>query len=178
MKTIIVAKYKENIDWMKNLPADWQNIVISKDEAVPVLPNVGREPHTFFWAMEQLMRAGDVQDDEVFAFVQGWPFDHSPNLLRSLEEPCKGFRWLSEHPHTSDGNGAPAHHGLPVAACYEEWFGKPFPGKVNFFAGCQFMIDGATLKKRTAEEYAAMCKAMETDKLPWVMERLWEEFFK
>jgi hypothetical protein len=179
MKTIVVAKYKEDISWMENLPPLWQNIVISKDGPEAVLPNVGREPHTFFWVMEMLARSKSVEDDEVFAFVQGNPFDHSPHLFEYMDRPFdEDFVWLSEHAYASFEDGRPAHAGLPVKQVCEEILGKKWPGVVTFYAGGQFMIKGRALKKYTPKQYASWQKAMEFDQNPWCMERLWGVLFK
>lgn len=178
MKYLIVAQYKENIEWVEQIPHGWIPRVFQK--GIEGLPNIGREPSTFFHVLEFI--AATLEDDDLVAFVQGWPFDHSPQLFKHLEEleysPDWNFKWLSEHQHVSDGDGRPAHGGLPVAKRYEEWLGRPWPGSVTFYAGGQFVITGKAAKRWSGYKYNAMKEAMSEGQNPWVMERLWEEFFR
>jgi hypothetical protein len=182
MNKLIVAHYKEDISWVDTIPAGWLPKVITKDV---MIPNIGREPHTFlYWIIENYDL---IRKDNLYAFVQGRPFDHCPELMRMLADlqtatmkPSFKYAALGVHWHNSDGAGRPAHSGLPVAECYEKWIGKPFPiTGVEFVAGGQFIVSGAAIKARPKEFYQRMSDDIVTypDSVPWVCERLWQEVF-
>jgi hypothetical protein len=166
---LVVARHTEPLDWLNAFP-DWDPHIVQKDVDVP---NVGREPASFLWGMEQLYRCrGRI------AFVQGGPFDHAPNLDQQLDQARaeSGFSWLGDPSYVSEAEGAPWHHGLPVKAKLKEWFGIGWDGPVLFAAGGQFVIDAALLRQWPREKYAALRREMAVGEYPWVMERLWKRF--
>lgn len=176
MKRLIVAKYKENMEWLERVPKDWQVTVYDKSNGQ--LPNVGREPHTFFYAMAEFRRNGVPPTEDIYAFVQGWPFDHCPDFIERLKMPIEGFVPLGVNHHVTQHDGSPAHSGLPVRQKYIEWFEREWPGPIPFCAGGQFAITGKELARYPAEFYERMAKEMEEGQNPWVMERLWAELYK
>lgn len=82
---VVVAKYKEDIEWTKSLVHPY--IVYNKfknDESLyrHNLTNIGREGHTFFHHIVE--NYGSL--NEYTAFVQGNPFDHCPNTLSAINQ--------------------------------------------------------------------------------------------
>lgn len=83
--TLVVARYKENLDWINSLPESVSVIVFNKgpeivtrkNQTVFKLPNHGRESHTYFEYLLNHYKAGE-QDFVVFS--QGDPFEHSPDF--------------------------------------------------------------------------------------------------
>jgi hypothetical protein len=81
---IIVARYNENIEWTQQLP----NVIIYnkgvrltlKNINEIMMKNVGREGHTYH---KYIYDNYDKLDDYTI-FLQGNPFDHSPNLITNL----------------------------------------------------------------------------------------------
>lgn len=84
----IVARYNEDISWTKDFP----NVtLINKGEkleetfghTVIELENVGREGHSYYkWIYDNYE---NILEDYII-FVQGNPFDHSPNILTNLHK--------------------------------------------------------------------------------------------
>ena len=86
---IVIARYKENLDWTKNL----SNVFIC-NKGLPMindmyghqiindLKNVGREGHTFYsYIYDNYYNLCDYT-----VFLQGNPFDHCPEILDKLQE--------------------------------------------------------------------------------------------
>lgn len=80
---LIVARYNEDLNWTDEVQAD-RKFLYNKGGVDPrfiPLPNKGREAHTFFFHIFQ--NYDSLADINVF--VQGNPFDHTPNLRQILE---------------------------------------------------------------------------------------------
>lgn len=170
MSTLVVARWREDVSWTERV-SDWTVRIVQKDVD---LPNRGREPSSFLWAILN----GPL--DDRMAFVQGNPFDHCPALLEELSQPVEGYRPLGSWFPTSDGNGAPNHHGLSVAPTFSAWLGAEFPGTITFAAGGQFMVSAERIRSRPMDFYRRILDdlmADETGQLPYVAERLWPAIF-
>lgn len=174
MKTVVVARWQENIDWIQGLPDGWAYLVAQKERDIP---NEGREAGSFFWIMHALY--DQIEPDHVLAFVQGNPFDHAPTLFEQLAEPFDTYAPLGNYHPTCDLTGAPHHAGLPIAQAWEEYLiGGPPPDELTFTAGGQFMVTGEAILRRPADYYDRMVQAMTRGEAPWVMERLWGYLFR
>ena len=76
----VVSRYKENVDWTNGID---DCIIYNKGpdtfeskHPIIVLPNVGREGHTY---LHHIITNYDNLDDYT-CFLQGYPFDHTPYL--------------------------------------------------------------------------------------------------
>lgn len=163
-KTCVVARHNEDTSWVMNLPSGWKPLVIQKGVH---LPNEGREPASFFYAMQHLDPGGTV------AFVQGDPFAHYPSLFDRLAKPVTEFTWLGDTNHSTDSHGSPHHPGLPVGEKHQEWLGEPFQGIAWFGAGGQFVIPGSFLKQHPVAFYRRMQAEACVGENAWVWERIW-----
>tara|TARA_B100000902_G_C27236121_1_gene877503 strand:- start:212 stop:1303 length:1092 start_codon:yes stop_codon:yes gene_type:complete len=82
---LIIARYNENLDWLKNVPENINIIIYNKgknDINYPFisLPNIGRESHTYlYYIINNYDKLGDIN-----IFCQGNPFEHNPNFLKYL----------------------------------------------------------------------------------------------
>jgi len=98
-RRLVVAKYKENVNWINDLADDFDIIVYNKDNNLDPnnldfslneyyvngikwvdLPNIGREAQTYLFHI--IENFNDLYDLEIF--TQGNPFDHSPNFINNL----------------------------------------------------------------------------------------------
>lgn len=176
-KYLVVARYKEDISWVKDYPG-WQVIVIQKatEDVEGDMPNVGREPTSFALAIKRYYHS--IRPDDIWAFVQGRPFDHCPSLMEDLQRDFDRFRWLGSPTKKSDGDGKHDHPGLPVAEKYGQWLGKEFPGSVDFAAGGQHMVKGEVIKSRPLSFYKELGDDLVLDYNPWVAERLWASIYE
>jgi hypothetical protein len=174
VKVLVVARWREDITWLADLPPGWLPEVVEKDVDVP---NRGREPSSFLGAILQLYPVTEPAD--TFGFVQGNPFDHCLDLMARLTHPVEWFDPLGTHPYRSDTHGNPHHPGVPVGECHAKWLGGPMVGEVEFYAGGQFLLSGAALLSRPADWYRAMYDDLisRDDLSPWAAERLWPTIF-
>lgn len=183
IKRIVIARYKEDVSWVDRLPAGWIPTVVQKqtEELEGDMPNAGREPSSYFFAIAKHYK--DIQPDDLWAFVQGNPFDHCPGFLDKLLRepdgytPLGGGQFDSPDYHWSDGKGHPTHGNLPVKEKYEEWLNKPFPGRVEFTPGAQFMVRGRDLLKYPLEWYIKLMDDFTSEYNPYVAERLWAQIY-
>lgn len=170
---LVVARWQEDTDWTEFLPG-WRLHVVQKDRD---LPNRGREPSSFAWA---ILRDYDAIDpDDEYAFVQGNPFDHCPDLLARLEETITGYTGLGSWEPLTHADGSPHHPGLKVAHHYEAWLDRPFPGPLNFTAGGQFAVTGRELMARPRDFWQRFYDDLmgADESVPYVAERLWAQIF-
>lgn len=90
--SIVVAQYKENIDWISKVPedikvfvytkSDVSNSVVRTNTVFKTLPNVGREAHTY---IHHIVYNYESLTDTVI-FLQGDPFEHAPDVLKHIAQ--------------------------------------------------------------------------------------------
>ncbi len=92
MNTIVLARYLESVDWIVDIPDDFEVLIYNKGDAItsPAVvrrasriiprPNAGRESETYLHHMMTEVR--DNSDFTVYA--QADPFTHSPDFLELL----------------------------------------------------------------------------------------------
>ena len=178
---IVVARYNEDITWTNQFHE--QVLIINKGEPIHkeneiTMKNVGREGHTYY---RYIYDNYDNLDDYII-FLQGNPFDHSPNLVKHIKEYQSriqtldiDFEYLSERVTTSNIAGCQTHDGLPMREVYERLFDIRIENKTFAFgAGAQFIVSKSVILKRPREFYLNIVKMLEYDINPiegFVIER-------
>jgi len=166
---IVVARYNENVEWTKLFP----NVVIFNKGArllgnynEQLLKNVGREGHTYYKYICD--NYNNLEDFTVF--LQGNPFDHSPNLVKRLRKYIKSpqlnidFEHISEKILPCNLSRCPHHKKceLPLSTVYEKIFKeKKTEMKFQFGAGAQFIVSKQTILKRPFSFYLNIVKILE-----------------
>ena len=103
MKTeIVVARYNENLAWLKNIPKTIKITIYNKgiddiDFPFIKLPNIGRESHTYLYHIIQ--NYDNLADQTIFC--QGDSIFHSPDFLNLIKnrkyfepiQPLSAFYW-------------------------------------------------------------------------------------
>jgi hypothetical protein len=114
------------------------------------LNNVGREGHTYY---KHIYDNYDNLTDYII-FLQGNPFDHSPNIISNLnnyvnnKELSIDFEFLSEIVVNCNLKGCRHHPGLPLIETYEKLFGERKKNmKFIFGAGSIYCIKKKNLTK-------------------------------
>lgn len=85
---ICIARYNENLDWIKNISNNHNVVVYNKGDPIHVphvticLKNSGREADT--WLYHIIQNYDNLTD--YTCFLQGDPFDHCPEVLQKLAE--------------------------------------------------------------------------------------------
>lgn len=200
---IVVARYNENLDWLKKAP--WEYIVFNKGKKnLPKwiknevkLPNIGREAHTYLTFITN--NYDNLPDYTIF--VQGDPFVHSKNLI----EKINGFEGGVDFFPLADR--IPGRKSKYLSRFFNFTFKviesakKIFIDDINFFeypAGAQFILSKKAILFHTKLTYQKILDFMiegqlNSDKCvsglhktnckctslfsPWVMERLWKILF-
>jgi hypothetical protein len=189
---IIVARYNENIDWTK----EFSNVIIynkgcklEENYNEILLENVGREGHTYY---KYIYDNYDNLDDYTI-FLQGNPFDHSPNIIENLHKILKNtkldisFEFLSECILYCNLSGCKYHDNLPLQDVYNYLFNENkqrmmFKTNSNFKfgAGAQFIVSKNQILKRPKEFYLKLIKLLEYSVNPmegYVIERFHKIIF-
>jgi len=177
---IVVARYNEDLEWSKqflNVIIYNKGIKLTNDFNQILLNNVGREGHTYY------KHIYDNYDNlaEYTIFLQGNPFDHSPNIISNLNNYINNkelnidFEFLSEWIISCNINGCIHHTGLPLIETYEKIFGeKKDNNNFLFGAGAQFIVSRKKILQRPKEFYLNIIKILENEMYPltpWVIER-------
>jgi len=179
--SIVVARYIEDIEWTKQFP---DVIVYNKGSELPntiPLKNVGREGHTYYQHICENYHA--LADHTIF--LQGNPFDHSPNVISNISKYIRGtgdeFEFLSETIHTCNLTGCSYHPGLPLVGTYEKLFGRRLNYmEFQFGAGAQFIVSKQRILQKPIEFYQRIVDMLQNDVNPiegFVIERFHKLIF-
>lgn len=184
MLELVVARYKENIDWLLEIK-DYKTTIYNKNSGDNLLPNVGRESHTHLY---HIVKNYDNLADFTL-FVQGNPLDHCRNFFKILDDiksmsnlDQDKYIGLSEGLITCDGNGRP-HCGkehLPLAKLYEYLFERPSPEIFICNSAGQFGVSKNLILKNSKNFYEKALNTLSYDSSPiegYCFERMWTSIF-
>jgi hypothetical protein len=167
---IIVARYNENVEWSKQ----FTNVIIynkgnNLDNSYNqvCLNNVGREGHTYY----KYICDNYENLAEYTIFLQGRPFDHSPNIISNLtkyfnnKELNIDFEFLSEQIHHSSLNLECSRY-WKCKNIHKNWkriFGMNVENNQEciFGAGAQFIVSKKNILKNKKEFYENIVKMLE-----------------
>jgi hypothetical protein len=148
------------------------------------LDNVGREGHTYY---KYICDNYDKLEDYII-FLQGNPFDHSPNIISNLHEYINNndlnidFKFLSENILNSNLSGCKHHRGLPLKEVYEKLFNERKENMEFIFgAGAQFIVSKKNILKRPKSFYLKIVEILQNDINPiegFVIERFHKIIFQ
>jgi len=166
---LVIARYSENVEWTKQFP----NVIIyNKGTKLEdgyneiSLNNVGREGHTYY----KYICDNYENLAEYTIFLQGTPFDHSPNIINNLtkyinnKELSIDFEFLSESIITSSLDLESTIH-WQCKNIHKTWK-RVFSINNNnqeiiFGAGAQFIVSKSRILKNTKEFYENIVKILE-----------------
>ena len=139
--------------------------------------NVGREGHAYYKHIYD--NYANLADYTIF--LQGNPFDHSPNIISNLNKYVNNtnlsidFEFLSEEVLNCNLTGCCRHPGLPLIETYEKLFGERKENmEFQFGAGAQFIVSKKKILQRPKEFYLKIVEMLENDINPiegFVIER-------
>lgn len=154
---------------MEGLPPEVEPIIITKGKEIE---NVGREPASFVWYILQNYESLEGH----YAFVQGNPTDHCPNLFEHLQHPAD-FRSLGAEMYYSLPNGFPFDNGFNIHEA-TDILGLPQEEKYDFIRGGQFIISAERIRRYSKEQYANLLEYLKHGKNCYALERLWPRMYK
>lgn len=186
---IVVARYNENVEWSKQ----FKNVIIyNKGDPLnnniyneKKLKNLGKEGHTYY---KHIYDNYDNLSDYI-VFLQGNPFDHSPNIISNLKRLIDtdrlkiDFLFLSEKILKCNLTGCKYHHpsALPILENYKMLFNrKETEMEFEFGAGAQFVVSKELILKKPKSFYLKLIKLLEYSKNPfegYVIERFHKLIF-
>jgi len=172
VKRIVVAKYNEDIGWTNNpviAQRGWEVEIIEKNRPAG---NVGREAESYLFYIVENYK--NIRYEDLIFFCQGNPFPHTESFYEALLLDRQTFLGAV---YVCDQTGEPHGHDLPVAEYYQTIFKEECPAAIYFYAGAQFIIDGANILARPLEFWQKLYDMSLQDKAPWVFERLWQFIF-
>ncbi len=168
---IVVARYNEDIEWTKQFH---NVIIINKGQKLEdgynefFLNNVGREGHSYY---KYVCDNYDNLEDYTI-FLQGRPFDHSPNIISNLNNYINNptlkeefFEYISEQIHNSNLN-LECEKYWQCKNIHTNWkrvFGVKCEGENQciFGAGAQFIVSKKNILKNKKEFYENIVKMLE-----------------
>lgn len=193
MIELVVARYAEDLAWLRNIPPPIRATVYDKNPDAPHpnaigLPNVGREAHSYLHHIcERYESLAPLT-----VFCQGKPFDHAFDFRKTLRELVQNpdstpdFRWLGHIIDTDSSDGAlfktwsknPDGGGLDIAAFHRALFGSQGPGEYQFYLGGQFVARREGIRRRPLDFWRrALQISMEFPDAAHCYERTWDRVF-
>jgi hypothetical protein len=186
---IVISKYKENTDWVKELKHPY--ILYDKSDT-PIdnsiqLPNVGREANTYLY---HIVSQYDTLA-EVTIFLQGDPFTHADlvgcnkdHFIESLNHETASSSFKSAYqPLFIDNNntGGMKWYNIANTKCIFESIDTP----VQFSPGGQYIVPKKNIQSKPLHFWTHLLKLSETNTYgdeseyidPWVFERIWMLLF-
>jgi len=171
---ILVARYNENVEWSDQ----FSNVIIyNKGDKLNIsnevlLNNVGREGHSYY---KYIYDNYDNLEDYTI-FLQGYPFDHSPNIIRDLNNiELIDFKFLTKKIFDCNLNGCKHHNGIPLIDTYEKLFNeRKTDMNFKFGPGAQFIVSKKIILNRPKEFYLKIVEMLQHDVNPiegFVIER-------
>lgn len=193
-KQIIVARYRENASWLKNIE-NIPFIVYNKYKHGPNhLPNIptfpvqlfegikhaktptGRETHTYLYHI--IKHYHELADVNIF--LQGNPFEFTYDTRDPLgvlaERDFAGINFLPlNFPLViCDKRAAPLHTGLPLERVFKRLFQSPCPELFAYSWGSMFCVTKEAIQYRSLEFYEEMMQIVYDEPLSgYIYERLW-----
>lgn len=186
VREFVVARYNE--DERRWLDVSMTCDVALYDKGRPsiltksvVLPNVGREAHTYMWHVVE--RHGSGLADETF-FSQCDPEPHS----RGFMSMCSSVKLVSDFVEFGDNvlvndlAGRPDHpHGriglLDIGRIWSELFVTEPPKLLRVRAGAIFAVRRKRIELLPRSFYERCLALSSTGYAPWEFERLWPSIF-
>ena len=178
----IIARYNENISWTNQFD---NKIIYNKGNTLEnsiQLPNVGREAHTYLYHI--INNYNNLA--EFTCFLQGNPFDHSPNLFNNINEFKYdiGYYNLASRVLETKIVGCIHESGLPIKEHYNYLFKDTLYNISNtkflFGAGAQFIVSKEIIHLHPLNFYENLIKLTDySDRAcgAWTLERLWSLIF-
>ncbi len=166
MKSIVIAKYKEDIGWVSLIPSGWNIHIYDKDRNMENAP--GREAHTY---LKFIYDNYDSLEGD-YIFCQANPFDHCPTFLDELYQgaiPGKAYPCTRDSRTEIDRGKALEVDG------YIKLLDLEVPEQWEFIAGAQFKAKASDILKRPREFYKKCLDLTLTDpQSGYIFEGLWK----
>lgn len=174
MHEIVIARYKENINWSENLN-DFKISVYNKDSGFNLIPNVGFEANTYLYHI--VTRYQSLS--EITVFTQGSLKEHL--ALDVFKKHLIKLNSTQFMPFTGKtfclNNGCPHHCGLKISNFWKFLFDTKCPDVLEFSPAAIFSVPAKIIRMRKLDFYKKALDITKTKHDACVMERLWNKIF-
>ncbi len=197
---LVVARYHEDLQWVRRVPKRFRVTVYNKGRDEPALwrrmnqdvsplPNVGREAHTY---LHHIVERYDQLAD-VTVFAQGKPFDHVPSFHRTMHQlafhklAVNGFLWMGFIIDRDDATGSllfqnwsrnTERRPLAMDRFWRALWDEPAPDQVTFYPSGHFAVTAAQIRRRPRSFYQrALQISAADDDMAHCFERTWDRLF-
>lgn len=202
-KRIVIANFKENLDWTNKLNVDF--LIYKKDHDLSIdyneilksknsnnvyyLRNTGRESHTYL--IHIIKNYENLYDNEYF--TQGNPFDHCPDYLDQINKDKNKYHHnVEKHALNcfSSKNGYITEHmhfqcedqgGCETRNIWDMLFDYPPPDEVRITPFGMFMVTKEEIKMHKKEVYEKCLDLFKdgniNNKNAWSLEYFWGLLF-
>lgn len=180
---LIVARYNENLDWIKNinLPHTIYNKGedIESNEYLSVVPliNKGRESDTY---LRFIIDNYDTLPENII-FCQGNPFEHCSNFIEIVHTSFDTNTSVTNLSHwivTEDLHGNPYAAGYGMTGMLEKLNIPLTVTEFVFPAGAQYIVNKYNIINKSKEWWVRAYEQHDSNVLsPWIFERLWPIIF-
>ena len=191
---VVIARYNENLAWINKLDSQRFNVIIynkgddlNAEEitckiSVYKLENVGREAHTI---LHHIVHNFNTLAKHTI-FLQGYPFDHFPNMIKYLNNydfDEFSLDFLGNLSGKSLNHFYEKHKSKFTAPEFEQlvkitelsnckWT------KEKFKIGAMFLTHQRYIYKHTKSYYNSLLQiTLDGYKAPWVLEKFWHQIF-
>ena len=180
---IVVARFNEDMEWTKQ----FKNVIIYNkgilledyENTINNLENVGREGHSYY------KHIYDNYDNlaEYTIFLQGNPFDHSPNVIDIINNYINNidinvsFEYISTNILDCNLSGSIRDEwSVPIRRVYNQIFdNNTYNLTFKFGCGAQFIVSREQILKRPRDFYLKIVEMLSNECNPmegYAMERL------
>lgn len=179
---LVIARYKETIDWLNNVPNDWEIIIYNKYEGDNLLPNVGRESHTYLYHI--IKNYNNLPDEIMFCqakphidykWLDQWFNDHNFKNIRTKKPKRNNFP-------KSISWGTLKNVELDANRCWKNLFGTEYHGNpIDMFYNGLFKVKKEAILKYPKSFYENAIKMVDYCADPvegHFFERIWLELFR
>lgn len=198
---LVVARYREDVRWVRKAPRWFRVTVYNKGETPPALPyrrrdlkvcdlpNTGREDQAY---LQHIVSRYDTLSD-VTVFAQGHPFDHEPAFHRVLRDIAMNrlrvdqFKWLGFIIDEDDKEGGVLFQSwaknessdpLPLDRFWHLLWGSAAPDRVQFFPSAHFVVTAEQIRQQPRVFYEkALGITAELPHAAHCFERVWDRVF-
>ena len=187
-KELVLAIYDREYTWIENINKDIKITKYNKnlsnilDGEIMIIPNVGRDVHTFFY---HIVKNYDFLSDYII-FSQDFPFDHVGNYVEIINgdvitwdnnsKQKFGECWFFNTQYgvlTFNQDGSPEHPGLNILPVWNELFSDPMASQSQFAPAGHFCVSKEHIRLLPKSYYEKIKNILETnEKSPWIIERL------
>ncbi len=197
---LVVARYQEDLQWIRRVPKRFHVTVYNKGEDAPALPkrrqlevvslpNTGREEQAY---LEHIVRRYDDLAD-LTVFAQGKPFDHVPSFHKVLHDIAfnrvvvDGFHWMGFIIDEDDATGSrlfqrwsknPDGDPLPLDDFFQALWGEPAPDRITFYPGAHVAVTAEQVRTQPRSFYErALAISAALPHAAHCFERVWDRIF-